>query len=188
MAISLIQATNRIFVPIADLTVVSASPLIYSIEMEFFHNELRTLETLEANCVYEITHEHVPPFDLDVIVLQRVLKIIGLWEVEFEYLGTPYAVQIIGGNSNIDSKAVVNEVSVRSFNTAGAIEVGTSGLTALESVALLKAVALMESDEVYDKSTGLLHIYARGTSIDLVPPKAVVGAVTADDVTLIEPP
>lgn len=189
MAISLIQATNRIFVPKADTTLVSASPDIRSLDMDFFHNELRTLETLVENAVYEITHEHVTTFDLDVITLQRVVKIIGLWLVEFEEVGLPYAVQLIGGNSNIDSKAVVNNVSVRSFNTAGAIVVSTggSGLTAAESLALLQAVALMESDEFYDKSTGLLHIYAKGTTIDLVTPKVVTGAVTADDVTLVQP-
>jgi len=189
MAISLIQPTNIIYVPKADTTLVSASPDIRSLDMNFFHNELRTLETLVENDVYEITHEHSAPSNIGQVTLQRVVKIIGLWEVEFEDTGTPYAVRLIGGNNNIEEVTVVNNVSVRPSNSAGAIviETGTSGLTPGEALALAQAVNLMEADEYYDKNTGLLHMYLKGTTIDLITPKDVTGALTAGDVSLIQP-
>jgi len=190
MAISLIIPGRIIYIPQADLTEVSGSPTnVFSIDVNFLHNTLRTLMTLEANDIYENTHEHVAPFVLGQITLFRVLKIVGDWVVEFEDTGTPYAVQILGGNTNIDEKAVINNVSVRSFNSAGGqqISTGTSGLTPTEALALLQAVNLMESDQFYDVSTGLLHYYAKGTTVDLITPKNVAGAVGLVDVTIIQP-
>lgn len=165
MAISLIQATNTIFVPYSDTTFVSGTPDVRSIDIDFLHNELRTLETLEANAVYEVTHDHVTTFDLDVIVLQRVLRIIGTWVIEFEDTGSPYAVQIIGGNSNVDSKAVVNCVSVRSFNTAGAIVVATgSGVLPADIDAIEAAIFAheMEDSETFQQSQLLQRASAAG--------------------------
>lgn len=186
MAISLIQATNIIFVPKADTVFVSGSPDIRSLDMDFFHNELRTLETLDANCVFEITHDHTTPVNIGQVTLIRVVEIIGLWTVEFEEIGLPYAVRLIGGNNNIEDVTVVNNVSIRPSNSAGAIQTDVSGLTTLEGAALLLNSELLESDQVFDKGTGLLHYYRKGTTTDLIPPKNVVGEITLGDVTLIE--
>lgn len=134
MAISLIQATNRIFVPKADTTLVSASPDIRSLDMDFFHNELRTLETIESNDVFEITHSHTPVGVLGGTTYPRRVEIIGLWQVEFEDAGLPWRVRLIGGDSNIEDVAIVNGVSVSTQNSAGntITNVG-SGLTQAQS-------------------------------------------------------
>lgn len=65
-------------------------------------------------------------------------------------------------------------------------EVGTSGLTAEESAQLALATDLMQADEFYDQSTGLLHYYRKGTTVNLIPPKNVTGATAPGDVSAIE--
>lgn len=65
-------------------------------------------------------------------------------------------------------------------------EVGTSGLTAGEAAQLQLATDLMQADEFYDQSTGLLHYYRRGTTIDIIPPKTVTGATAPGDVSALE--
>lgn len=79
-------------------------------------------------------------------------------------------------------------VFVRQLFTSRALvnEVGTSGLTAEESNKLTLAVELMESDQFFDISTGLLHYYRKGTTVDIIPPKTVAGADVTTDVTITE--
>jgi len=66
------------------------------------------------------------------------------------------------------------------------VETGVSGLTTAEAAALARLDALSQSDDFYDKSTGLLHMYFRGTTTDIIPPKLVVGSVVPDDVLIAE--
>ena len=67
------------------------------------------------------------------------------------------------------------------------IETGVSGLTAEESTALIQIRDLEESDWFFDKSTGLIHQYRRGTTVDLVPPKAMVGEQILNDTSATQP-
>lgn len=78
---------------------------------------------------------------------------------------------------------------VRQLFSARALvaEVGTSGLTSAEAAQLNLAVELMESDQFFDINTGLLHYYRRGTTIDIIPAKAVAGAQQISDVTIEQP-
>lgn len=66
-------------------------------------------------------------------------------------------------------------------------EVGTSGLTAQESAALLLSTELQEADHWFDKTNGLLHYYRRGTTVDIIPPKQVVGETAPTDVRIDQP-
>ncbi|MCH8285954.1 hypothetical protein IIB79_05420, partial [candidate division KSB1 bacterium] len=53
--------------------------------------------------------------------MARVIEIINNYVIEFEYLGTVYAVNLVGANSNIADRLILNEVSVRSANSAGLV-------------------------------------------------------------------
>lgn len=66
------------------------------------------------------------------------------------------------------------------------INQGTSGLTATESTQLQLATDLMQADEVYDQTAGLLHYYRKGTTVDLIPPKTVVGTTAVGDASATE--
>lgn len=65
-------------------------------------------------------------------------------------------------------------------------EVGTSGLTGAEAAQLALATDLMQADEFFDQANGLLHYYRRGTTIDIIPPKTVVGATAQNDTSALE--
>ena len=67
------------------------------------------------------------------------------------------------------------------------IERGTSGLTAQESADLQLTRQLHEADTFFDKDTGLLYFYERGTTNELIPPKQVTGEQVIGDVDISQP-
>lgn len=166
MAISLIQSTKRIFVPKSDLTLVSASPDIRSIDVNFFHNELRTLETLPENDVFEITHTHNTVVTIGNVVLSRVMEILPPWNVEFEEVGLPYAVRIVGGNTNIEERSIVNNVSIRPQNSAGLQQVTSgSGVLPSDVIDIRNAIFefVMENAETFADQIRLMRAEAAGS-------------------------
>ena len=70
--------------------------------------------------------------------------------------------------------------------SAAATVVDTSGGSSVsDDVTQIRKLA--EADEVFDHEAGLLHTYQRGTTIDLIPPKAVTGTAQATDSALAQP-
>lgn len=117
ISINLTTTPRRIFVPKADTTLVSSSPDIRSLDMDFFHNELRTLEADILYTVEPITHNHTQEGTLGGTTYPRRVEILTDYEVEFE--DGAYRVRLIGGDSNIEDVAIVNNVSISTFNSAG---------------------------------------------------------------------
>jgi hypothetical protein len=77
-------------------------------------------------------------------------------------------------------------INIQTSSSAIQVETGVSGLTASEAADLLLSRELMEADQYFDKVGGLLHYYRRGTTVDLITPKAVTGEQTPTDVSLAE--
>ena len=76
------------------------------------------------------THRHNPPVDVGGVSLARVVEIINGYTLTFE--DGQYAVNLYGANTNAADVVNVNQVSVRSSNSAGlvtsaAIEYGEYG-------------------------------------------------------------
>lgn len=67
----------------------------------------------------DYTHNHVAPVTVGGVELARVVEIINDYTITFE--DGQYAVNIVGGNSNIGDNVNVNQVSVRSANSAGLV-------------------------------------------------------------------
>jgi len=80
---------------------------------------LRDLEDSEEGMPFQRTHDHVAPIDVGGVTLARVVELINGYTVTFE--DGQYAVNIVGGNSNIGDNVNVNQVSIRSANSAGLI-------------------------------------------------------------------
>jgi hypothetical protein len=93
------------------------------------------------------------------VVLAMVIEIINGYTVTFE--DGQYAVNLVGANSNVGDKVNLNDVSVRSANSAGLIrlETGVSGLTMEESDKLLSLPGLdvIEASTVLAKQSELLR-------------------------------
>ena len=117
MAITVNWSTKVIFIPRADLTLVQSVPFeIRELDLNNFRLTLKALEDDEG-ITYEDTHNHNQPVSVGGVTLARVIEIINGYSVTFE--DGQYAVNLVGANSNLSDVTNVNQVSVRSSNSAG---------------------------------------------------------------------
>ena len=115
MAITITWPTKVINVPQADL--VNLGGGIYELDIDLFRIRLNELQASEAGIPELTTHEHNAPVTIAGVDLARVVRIINGYTVTFE--NGSYAVNLIGANSNIADVTNINNVSIRSANTAG---------------------------------------------------------------------
>jgi hypothetical protein len=124
MAISVNPLTFVINVPKADLTLVQLLPTeIYNMDLNWFRLELKSWEDegngLEGGITFLKTHTHNTEVSLGGLTFARVIEILAPYTITFE--DGQYAVNLIGANSNVSDRVNVNQVSVRSQNSAGLI-------------------------------------------------------------------
>lgn len=123
MAISINWATRVISVPKADLTVVSA-PTLYELNINTFRLWLKDEEDSEAGMPYPRTHNHNTEATLAGATFARLVEMINGYTVTFE--DGQYAVRFTGANTNVHEVTNVNQVSVRSNNSAGLVTVASA--------------------------------------------------------------
>ena len=106
----------------------SSSTSIYEMDIDDFRATLNDLSDDAEGMPFDTTHQHVAPVSLGGVDLARVIEIINGYSITFE--DGQYAVNLIGANSNIADKVNVNQVSIRSANSAGLVDSGltTSGI------------------------------------------------------------
>ena len=118
MAISIDWGTKVINVPRADMIVLQTTPTeIRQLSIDAFRLTLNDLQDEADGMTIPTTHVHTAPVSLGGVVLARVIEIINGYTVTFE--DGQYAVNLTGANSNIADVTNVNQVSVRSANSAG---------------------------------------------------------------------
>jgi len=131
MAIAVNWATKVIYVPKVDTVLIQASPIeIRELDLNTFRLALKNLEDDEEGMPFLDTHQHAAPVTVGGVELARVVEIINGYTITFE--DGQYAVNLIGANSNVGDNVNVNQVSIRSGNSAGlvtsaAIEFGEYG-------------------------------------------------------------
>lgn len=153
-----------IFVEIADLTLVSPGPPapVYALDTDWFRLSLKDLEDDVQGMAWPDTHEHTAPKTLAGVTYARFVEIINGYSVEFE--DGAYGVNLVGSNNNIVDVVVINQVSVRPFNSAGLIQAGT-GLTA-EQAASLTAIEAAVAALGLDVASLQTDVGAVQTSVD----------------------
>ena len=120
MAISVDWDTRVIYVPKADMTLIQETPTeIRELNLNNFRLALKDLEDSEEGIVFPDTHRHNTEVTVAGLTLARVIEIINGYTVTFE--DGQYAVNLPGANSNVGDVVNVNQVSVRTFNSAGLI-------------------------------------------------------------------
>ena len=120
MAISIDWSTKVISVPKDYMTLVQSSPTeIRELSINQFRLDLKDLEDNVDGIVNPDTHRHYPAITVGGVELAMVIEIINGYTVTFE--DGQYAVNLTGANSNIGDVVNVNQVSVRSGNSAGLI-------------------------------------------------------------------
>jgi hypothetical protein len=118
MALSVDWPAKVITVSQADLTPLGGG--VYEFDINDFRLELKDLEDGEGMPFLD-THVHVGEQTVGGVPLARVVTMINGYVVEFEDTGTPYAVNMVGANTNIQDVAVVNCVSIRPSNSTGLV-------------------------------------------------------------------
>ena len=123
MAISIDPATRVIYVPQADLTLLGAG--VYQLDVNQFRLWLKDIEDDPDGIYLPTTHRHNTEVTVGGVTLARVIEIINGYTITFE--DGAYAVTLTGGNNNIADVMNVNQVSLRSNNSAGlVVSEGTS--------------------------------------------------------------
>ena len=118
MAITIDWATKVITVPKADMTLIQSSPTeIRQLNLNDFRMALKHLEDNEEGMPFLDTHRHNSEVTVGGVTLAMVVEIINGYTVTFE--DGQYAVNLVGANSNVADVVNVNQVSVRSANSAG---------------------------------------------------------------------
>jgi hypothetical protein len=103
------------------MTLIQTTPIeVRELSANNFRLALKNLEDSEQGMVNPTTHNNYPPTTVGGVTLARVIEIINDYTVTFE--DGQYAVNIVGANTNIADRVNVNQVSVRSANSAGLIQ------------------------------------------------------------------
>jgi len=124
VAITIDWPTGVITVPKADMVLIQSSPTeIRQLNLDTFRLILKDLEDDEAGMVWPKTHNHNTALNVGGVILARTVEIINGYTVTFE--DGQYAVNLVGANSNVGDRVNVNQVSVRSANSAGLQDLST---------------------------------------------------------------
>lgn len=124
MAISIDWGTKIINIPKADLTLIQSVPTeIRQLNLDTFRLTLKDIEDSALGMTQPDTHRHNTSVTVGGVVLARVVEIINGYTVTFE--DGQYAVNLVGANSNVGDVVNVNQVSVRSANSAGLQDLST---------------------------------------------------------------
>ena len=159
MAISIDWETKIISIPKSYMTLIQASPEIRGLNLNTFRLDLKDLEDDAWGMPFPDTHRHNTEVTLGGITLARTLEIINGYTVTFE--NGQYAVEAKEANSNIADVMNVNQVSLRTFNSAGLITVTSgSGLSTEEHTQLmsLPGLAEIEASTVLAKEATVLYV------------------------------
>lgn len=122
--ISIDWAAQIINVPQSHLTPVGGN--VYELDAHEFFLDIKALEASEEGQPFPDAVRHNAAVSLSGIVLGHVVQIINDYTVTFE--DGQYAVNIVGANTNISEVTNINQVSVRSYNSAG-LQIAGSGIT-----------------------------------------------------------
>lgn len=118
MAISIDWPTAVIFIPKADTILIQSTPNeVRQLDISAFRLVLKDLEDDDVGMSWPDTHSHNTTIEVGGAILARVVQILEPYTITFE--DGQYAVNLVGANSNIADRLNVNQVSVRSLNSAG---------------------------------------------------------------------
>ena len=129
MPISITWGSRVINVPQNYLTPLGGS--VYELNLETFREDIIDLMDNEQGIAHLDTHIHNVEVTLAGLTFARTIEFINGYTVTFE--DGQYAVSAVGANSNIADVMNLNQVSLRTANSAGLIVYASgSGLTQAE--------------------------------------------------------
>ncbi len=125
MAITINWGTKVITIPKSFMAQVQVNPFeVRELDLDALRLALKDLEDSDQGMAFPDTHSHNTQVVLSGVTYARMLIFINDYTVTFE--DGQYAVNAVGANSNIADVMNLNQVSLRTANSAGLITV-TSG-------------------------------------------------------------
>lgn len=139
------------------MTLVQSSPFeIRELDINWFRLQLKAIEADEQGIYLQKTHDHNTEVTLGTLTFARVVEVLPPYTVTFE--DGNYAVDLVNANSNIADRTNLNQVQVRSSNSAGLIAADTnvtaSDVEAIASAVWDKLVADHETDGTFGQKVG----------------------------------
>jgi len=128
MAYSVNHATRIVTVPRNDMPLVQSSPEIRRLDLSVFHNNVRQLEDTEEGIIFQTEGRptglsgiiaKTPEKSFGGTTLPQVIELINNYNVVFE--DGLYAVNVEGGNTNLNDRTIKNQVSLSVSNSAGLV-------------------------------------------------------------------
>lgn len=142
VGVEVLWGEKRIIVPRLALELVQTTPsVVYNLDLNEFRNTLKGLEDDDAGMPFPQTHRHNTTVVLSGITFARVIEIINDYTIEFE--DGQYAVNLVGANSNVADRVIVNQVSVRAANSAGLVELTVEPTTPPSTITVEEIVAAL---------------------------------------------
>lgn len=118
MAITIDWATYTINIPRADMLLLQTTPIeVRQLDLTTFHEVLRSIEDDPEGMPQPVTHNYSGSTSISGVILAQVVEILDPYTITFE--DGQYAVNVVGGNSNVADKVNINNVGVRTANSAG---------------------------------------------------------------------
>ena len=101
-----------------DMVQVQATPTeIWQLDIPTFKSALGAELDGTNGMIYPDIFNHNPSVSVGGAVLAKVVEILEPYTITFE--DGQYAVNLVGANSNVGDRVNVNQVSIRSSNSAG---------------------------------------------------------------------
>lgn len=121
MAIDIQWGTGVIVIPRADMPLIQTTPVeVRELNLTTLHLILRDLEDDFIGMAYSSTHKYSGPVTISGVELALVMEILEPYTLTFE--DGQYAVNITGGNSNVADRVNINNVGLRTANSAGLVQ------------------------------------------------------------------
>jgi hypothetical protein len=169
--ITVLWGSRVIFVPRSETTLVQSVPSeVRELDLEFFRRALKDAEDAEDGISYPDTHVHNTTVVVGGLTLGRVVQIINGYTVVFE--DGVYAVNVVGGNTNMGDVLNRNSVGVNFSNSAGFIvynqPVNVPALSPTQETMLLEMYRLLGLDPTRPLvvSPASRRVPANGADID----------------------
>lgn len=125
-------STKVINVYKADAFMTNLGGGIYEMDTDGFRLALKDLEDSEDGMPFLDTHRHNTEVTLGGVTYARFIEIINGYTITFE--DGQYAVKLAGSNNNIADVMNVNQVSLRSANSAGMVVTGSGLAPTVEEI------------------------------------------------------
>lgn len=119
MAYMIDWGTKVVTIPKADMTFISDPPDVRELDLEDLWTNLIALQESEDGMMFDDIVANTAPFTVGPTTFARLIQIINGYTITFE--DGPYAVNIVGGNSNLSDVINRNQVSYATSNSGGLV-------------------------------------------------------------------